>query len=218
VLTLSNKEAFTFHFLKLYVKMLSRVVYRCVSSSNRRNINAINYSDFKSPISLEKLYPNSSLDMTKPQPIPEAGPDKFSGFIPMDKVQITSSKSSGPGGQSVNTTNSKVDIRFKVAEASWIPEKIRSTMLTKLRTHISREGFFIIQSDRTRSLHLNTADALEKLREYIRSCEPVVVAQPSQETMEKLRKQQEKATRERLQTKVDRKMVKSNRGAASADM
>jgi len=64
-------------------------------------------------------------------PDPEA---KFSGYIPLDKVQITYSGSSGPGGQNVNCVNTKVDLRFQVANATWLSEEIR----TKLAEQVSR--------------------------------------------------------------------------------
>ncbi|CAG7785705.1 unnamed protein product, partial [Allacma fusca] len=80
------------------------------------------------------------------------------------------------------------------------------------RTHVSREGYFIIQSDRTRSQHLNTADALEKLRECIRACEPQEPKGLSEETIEKFRKAQEKAARDRLREKKERHLIKAQRG------
>lgn len=64
-------------------------------------------------------------------PDPEA---KFSGYIPLNKVQITYSGSSGPGGQNVNCVNTKVDLRFQVANATWLSEEIR----TKLTEQVSR--------------------------------------------------------------------------------
>lgn len=59
---------------------------------------------------------------------------KFSGYIPLDKVQITYSGSSGPGGQNVNCVNTKVDLRFQVDSATWLSEEIR----TKLVEQVSR--------------------------------------------------------------------------------
>lgn len=63
--------------------------------------------------------------------VPE--PDtKFSGFIPLDKVQIKYCASSGPGGQNVNCVNTKVDLRFQLDSATWLAEEIR----TKLREQV----------------------------------------------------------------------------------
>lgn len=59
---------------------------------------------------------------------------KFSGYIPMNKIKITYSGSSGPGGQNVNCVNTKVDLRFQVMSATWLSEEIR----TKLVEQVSR--------------------------------------------------------------------------------
>lgn len=46
-----------------------------------------------------------------------------------DKVQITGCRSSGPGGQHVNTTNTKATLRFHLESADWIPEELRKRLL-----------------------------------------------------------------------------------------
>lgn len=40
--------------------------------------------------------------------------------IPREKLQLKFCRSSGPGGQHVNKTNSKAEIRFKINEADWL--------------------------------------------------------------------------------------------------
>jgi len=80
---------------------------------------------------------------------------------------------------------------------------------------LTKEGYLFLSSDRTRSQHLNTADALEKLREMIRDCEPAEEVELSLETLEVLRKRKEKAVRERLQEKRIKSAIKSQRGSAN---
>jgi peptidyl-tRNA hydrolase ICT1 len=50
-----------------------------------------------------------------------------------DKLHITYSRSSGPGGQNVNMVNTKVDLRFNVASAEWISQDIRDKILEQVR-------------------------------------------------------------------------------------
>ncbi|XP_062132655.1 large ribosomal subunit protein mL62 [Drosophila sulfurigaster albostrigata] len=168
---------------------------------------------YQSDLSLDKIYPNARLQLYTPPPPPGSG-DKFTGYIPMDKLEISYSRSSGPGGQHVNTVNTKVDIRFKLAEAEWIPTKTREKLLQVLANKLNKEGYYFIKSDLTRSQQMNLADALEKLRTVIRAQEVEPVA-PSEETLEKLRRRQEKAARQRLQLKRDRSQVKADRRAPS---
>ncbi|KAH8389466.1 hypothetical protein KR200_005997 [Drosophila serrata] len=192
---------------------------------------------YKSDLSLDKIYPSARLQLyTPPPPVrsrvsvlvspsyssplqPPGSNNKFNGFIPMDKVEITYSRSSGPGGQHVNTVNTKVDLRFKLAEAEWIPEQTRQKLLKELANRITKDGYFYIKSDLTRSQQMNLADALEKLRTIIRSQEVVEAAPPSEETLEKLRRRQERAARERLQLKRGRAQVKADRqGPSGVDL
>ncbi|KAH8391849.1 hypothetical protein KR215_005712 [Drosophila sulfurigaster] len=168
---------------------------------------------YQSDLSLDKIYPNARLQLYTP-PSPPGSGDKFNGYIPMDKLEISYSRSSGPGGQHVNTVNTKVDIRFKLAEAEWIPAKTREKLLQVLANKLNKEGYYFIKSDLTRSQQMNLADALEKLRTVIRAQEVEPVA-PSEETLEKLRRRQEKAARQRLQLKRDRSQVKADRRAPS---
>ncbi|KAH8287793.1 hypothetical protein KR018_000328 [Drosophila ironensis] len=186
-------------------------VLRQNSSSGASNSLLGRQLSYKSDLSLDRIYPTSRLQIFTPPPPPPGSGDKFNGFIPMDKLEVTFSRSSGPGGQHVNTVNTKVDVRFKVAEAEWIPEKTRQKLLQTLANRITKEGYFYIKSDLTRSQQMNLADALEKLRTIIRSQEAVQASPPSEETLEKLRRRQERAARERLQQKRGRAQVKADR-------
>lgn len=78
---------------------------------------------------------------------------KFSGYIPLNKVEITYSASSGPGGQNVNCVNTKVDLRFQVNSATWLTEEVR----TKLAEQVLYKMFIIqykLLIDAQSSFHL----------------------------------------------------------------
>ncbi|XP_017042753.1 peptidyl-tRNA hydrolase ICT1, mitochondrial [Drosophila ficusphila] len=186
-------------------------VLRQSSSSGGTNTLLGRQLSYKSDLSLDNLYPSSRLQIYTPPPPPPGSNNKFNGFIPMDQLEITYSRSSGPGGQHVNTVNTKVDVRFKLAQADWIPEQTRQKLLKVLANRITKEGYFYIKSDLTRSQQMNLADALEKLRSIIRAQEATEAAPPSEETLEKLRRRQERAARERLQLKRGRAQVKADR-------
>lgn len=49
-----------------------------------------------------------------------------------DKLDITYSRSSGPGGQNVDKVNTKVDLRFHVASAEWLSQDIRDRILEQV--------------------------------------------------------------------------------------
>nr|SVE81081.1 EOG090X0JCO [Daphnia magna] len=175
-------------------------------------------SGFKSNLSLEKLYPTSRLDITTIPKAPESKDGKFSGYIPMDKIQVNYVRSGGPGGQNVNCVSTKTEIRFHLASADWIPEPIRVKLAERVKNQISKEGYFIIKSERTRSQQLNLADTLDKLRNLIHSvAQSLVVPEVSQETLEKQRRLRERAARERLREKRAHSMTKQGRQSPTLD-
>uniref|UniRef100_A0A336MUC9 Large ribosomal subunit protein mL62 n=1 Tax=Culicoides sonorensis TaxID=179676 RepID=A0A336MUC9_CULSO len=150
-----------------------------ISSTNymkSQNLMLVNRF-FTSDLSLEKLYPNSSLKITTPNPPPKG--EKFNGYIPMNELEITYSRSSGPGGQNVNTINTKVDLRFKFDKISFISDETKKRMMEQYKHRITKEGYFVIKSELTRHQQLNLADALEKLRTVIRESEKPVTKEPN---------------------------------------
>ncbi|CAG9584313.1 unnamed protein product [Danaus chrysippus] len=162
---------------------------------------------YKSSLSLETLYPNSSLKLSTPAFTPDPK-EKFSGFIPMHKLDITYSASSGPGGQNVNKVHTKVDLRFKVSEADWIPAEIREKLQQLHNNKLTKEGYLVIRSDVTRSQQLNLADCLQKLRNIIRDA-AVTKREPSPETEERIRQRHLKASRLRVAVKREAALRRS---------
>ncbi|XP_068218988.1 large ribosomal subunit protein mL62 [Palaemon carinicauda] len=185
---------------------------------NSRHIHeALHVRQFQSAISLRALYPKSDLDITKKSEPPKSIGTTFSGYIPMEKLVISYSRSGGPGGQNVNKVNTKVDLRFHLNEAQWLPDQLKEKVREKFKTSINSEGFFIVRSDTTRSQQLNLADALDKLRTMIHtaSYEPPPHAV---EDVERHRRRHEAAVRERLRQKKHRSLIKQDRQAPEAVM
>jgi ribosome-associated protein len=87
--------------------------------------------------------------------------------IPEARLEVRTSRSSGPGGQHVNKTESKVEIRFRLAEADWIPPFTRDRLATLFPNRLSAEGDFVIVSQKTRSQNRNYEDCLDKLRDCL---------------------------------------------------
>ncbi|KAG8537682.1 hypothetical protein GDO81_024083, partial [Engystomops pustulosus] len=84
-----------------------------------------------------------------------------------DRLTISYSKSSGPGGQNVNKVNTKAEIRFHLSSADWIPEDVRQKISQQNRNRINREGELIVSSQVSRYQMRNLADCLDKIRTMI---------------------------------------------------
>ncbi|XP_041978140.1 peptidyl-tRNA hydrolase ICT1, mitochondrial [Aricia agestis] len=164
---------------------------------------------YKSAISIETLYPNSSLKLSTPSF--KADPnEKFSGYIPIDKLDIKYSASSGPGGQNVNKVHTKVDLRFKLSEADWLHPDVKKKMMELHGNRLSKEGYLIVRSDVTRSQQLNLADCLQKLRNMLRDA-AVTKREPSPETEERIRQRHLKASRLRVVMKREEALKRAQR-------
>lgn len=164
---------------------------------------------FKSSIHTDNLYPGSDatskyakFDLAK---LPTKD-QTFTGFIPMNEIEFTYSHSSGPGGQNVNKNLTKVDLRFHLESASWLTDDVKNILKMMHINQITKEGYLIVKSDRTRSRQLNQADALQKLRQFIwASVDEVRTylerSQVPQVEQEKRLKAEQRAARERVKSK-----------------
>ncbi|XP_025404786.1 peptidyl-tRNA hydrolase ICT1, mitochondrial [Sipha flava] len=188
---------------------MSFTVLKCYCNVFR----SLSRSNYHSAISLKHLHPKSSLKITTPTP-QQIAVDKnnFSGYIPIEELEITYSTSSGPGGQHVNKVQTKVDLRFKVESAKWLNDEVRQKLIDNNRNKLTKDGYLVIRSEKTRTQQLNLADAMERLRSLIwKAAEPE--PKPSEETIEKIRRRVEKANRMRLIEKKMKSITKSNRQA-----
>ena len=76
-------------------------------------------------------------------------------------------KSSGPGGQHVNKTASKVVVQFDIPTSSAVTEEEKALLLEKLSSRLTKEGILIIDSSESRSQHKNKELVTERLIKVI---------------------------------------------------
>jgi ribosome-associated protein len=87
--------------------------------------------------------------------------------IPMSELDISFSRSSGPGGQNVNKVNSRATLRWKPLESESLSEGVRRRFLEKFSSRLTRDGELILHSDRFRDQSRNIADVIERLHGMI---------------------------------------------------
>lgn len=88
--------------------------------------------------------------------------------IPRDRVAVAFSRSSGAGGQNVNKVNTKAEVRFHLATATWMEEEVRQRFAEMYAAHINAEGEVYMTSQKYRGQEANLEDCYEKLGHMVR--------------------------------------------------
>lgn len=113
-------------------------------------------------------------------------------------------RSSGPGGQHVNKTASKIELSFNIKNSEGLTNSEKERLLLKLDSRISSEGTLTLQCSETRSQFRNKAIVIERAIELIKL--NIKVAKPRKKT-----KPSKGAIEKRLSTKKKQALKKSNR-------
>lgn len=130
--------------------------------------------------------------------------------VTLDHVTVGFARSGGPGGQNVNKVNTKVDMRFNVMAAGWLPLRIRERILQTEKNRINKNGEIVMSSTKSRTQKDNIEDALGKLQAIIDAA-AYVPPSPTEQKIKKIIKLAEVGEQRRLQTKKGQSLKKSAR-------
>ena len=131
-----------------------------------------------------------------------AGPGVPGGLvIPESELEERFSKSPGPGGQSVNTTDSRVELELDVGSSSALTSGQRARALLRWPS-----GRVTVVASEHRSQHRNRVAARERLADLLR--EALAPPPPPRRSTRPTRGSKER----RLQAKKERAQTKALRG------
>ncbi|SFP75646.1 RF-1 domain-containing protein [Amycolatopsis arida] len=88
--------------------------------------------------------------------------------IPAGELRERFSRSSGPGGQGVNTTDSRVELSFDVAGSPSLPEELRERVLRRLSGRLV-DGVLTVVASEHRAQLANREAARERLAAVLRT-------------------------------------------------
>ncbi len=112
------------------------------------------------------------------------GPLAFRGVeIPAQELTWRFSRSGGPGGQSVNTADSRVELSFDVRRSTALPDRLRERLLSRLDRRLT-DGVVTIAASEYRSQHRNRQAARARLAELLTeaSAPPAPARRPTRPT------------------------------------
>ncbi|MFB8003858.1 alternative ribosome rescue aminoacyl-tRNA hydrolase ArfB [Nocardia sp. NPDC056000] len=130
--------------------------------------------------------------------------------IPASELRERFSRSSGPGGQHVNTTDSRVELSFDLANSPSVPESLRARMIERLATRLVN-GVITIAASEHRAQLQNREAARERLAALLREA---AAAPPP---VRRATKPSRGAKERRIAEKKRRGITKRNRRASPDD-
>ncbi|MBI9111275.1 alternative ribosome rescue aminoacyl-tRNA hydrolase ArfB [Maridesulfovibrio ferrireducens] len=87
--------------------------------------------------------------------------------IPDSEIIFIASRSSGPGGQHVNKTSSRVTLIFNLQESASLSNYQKRTLLSKIGNKVNSKGELQISCEEHRSQFRNKEEALERFKNIL---------------------------------------------------
>ena len=84
-----------------------------------------------------------------------------------NELEFSASRSSGPGSQNVNKVNTKVELRFNIAQSAYLTDSQKQKIEKYCNNKINSNGELIISSQTERSQLKNKEKAIERFQHLI---------------------------------------------------
>lgn len=153
----------------------------------------------------ESQQKNDSQDRVKNR---EFDPEKDS--VPRHEIRTKQVRGGGPGGQAINTTASRVEVRWNYVDSNALTQDQKLVLKRAAGQYGTKDGDLIFSSQEERSAGQNQRRAIENLNQFVRAA---LTVQPERTPTKKSRGQK---TKERRKREADKRR-KRGRGKVRRD-
>jgi ribosome-associated protein len=87
--------------------------------------------------------------------------------VPLAELEYRASRSGGPGGQHVNTSSTRVEVWWDIAQSPTLSEEQRQRLLTRLASRLDGAGRLRLVSSASRSQLRNREEVTERLARLV---------------------------------------------------
>lgn len=125
--------------------------------------------------------------------------------IPESEFEFKATRSGGPGGQHVNTSSTRVEVRWNLVRSTAPTDAERARLMEQLGPRLDGEGWIRVVSSATRSQLRNREAAKERLVELIARALVVPKARKPTKMPKAVRAERLEAKRRQGRLKADRR-------------
>lgn len=125
--------------------------------------------------------------------------------LPVAELTFTASRSSGPGGQHVNKTDSRIQLRWNLENSTVLSVYQKNLLRRALQARLTESGDLLLVSDVHRSQRRNRDEVCQRLAALIR--ENIMPPKPRKKTRPTMA-----SKKRRLDNKKKRSLLKKGRG------